>query len=134
MRISDWSSDVCSSDLAANDVVRRLIAAIDDTATSTCVLAERALLAALGADCHSPVAALATLDTRLRIEAALFSNDGRETVTGAIEGAPDDATIGARLARSDSIAHSGCRELPDFTPSCHLPHRSLDPGGGSLAG
>src|SRR3546814_12637012 len=62
--------------LAANDAVRRLIAAIDDTATSTCVLAARALLAALGADCHSPVAALATLDTRLRTEAALFCNDG----------------------------------------------------------
>ncbi|RIA44229.1 hydroxymethylbilane synthase [Hephaestia caeni] len=85
--------------LAANDAARRLIAAIGDPATSTCVLAERALLAALGADCHSPVAALATLGTRLRIEAALFSNDGRETVTGAIEGAPDEATIGPRLAR-----------------------------------
>ncbi|MCM8731493.1 hydroxymethylbilane synthase [Hephaestia sp. GCM10023244] len=85
--------------LTAEETTRRLIAAIDDAATSTCVMAERALLAALEADCHSPVAALATLGTGLRIEAALFSNDGRDCVTGHIEGAADDVTIGARLAR-----------------------------------
>ncbi|HVJ00514.1 MAG TPA: hydroxymethylbilane synthase [Sphingomonas sp.] len=83
---------------ADDDRVRAAVATIDDAATSTCVRAERALLAGLDADCHSPVAALAMLDGRLRIEAALFSTDGRETVTGRIEGAADDATLGARLA------------------------------------
>ena len=87
--------EVCAGDAAA----RALVGAIDHGATSTCVLAERALLAALQADCHSPVGALATLGERLRIDAALFSEDGAETVLGSIEGAPDDATIGARLAR-----------------------------------
>lgn len=78
---------------------RTLVGAIDHGPTRTCVMTERALLAALEADCHSPVAALATLGERLRIDAALFSENGAETVFGSIEGAPDDATIGARLAR-----------------------------------
>ena len=78
---------------------RALVTAIDHAPTSTCVLAERALLAALQADCHSPVAALATLGERLRIDAALFSENGADTVFGSIEGAADDATIAERLAR-----------------------------------
>src|SRR3546814_16949099 len=101
------------------------MAAIDDTATSTCVLAERALLAALGADCHSPVAALATLDTRLRIEAALFSNDCRETVTGAIEGAPGVATICARLA-SEPLDRAPPATCALFT-RCRSPSTSFLP-------
>ena len=53
------------------------LAAIDDLATHVCVLAERALLAALGADCHSPVAALARIEgSTIDIAAALFSEDG----------------------------------------------------------
>ncbi|WP_298688269.1 hydroxymethylbilane synthase [uncultured Sphingomonas sp.] len=56
---------------------RALLAAIDDRATHICVLAERALLAALGADCHSPMAALARLDgDRIDIAAELLSEDG----------------------------------------------------------
>jgi hydroxymethylbilane synthase len=41
---------------------RAMLAKIDDPITHACVLAERALLAALKADCHSPVAALATIE------------------------------------------------------------------------
>jgi hydroxymethylbilane synthase len=84
---------------ADDGAARAAVAAIDHAPTSMCVMAERALLGALKADCHSPVAALATLGERLRIDAALFSEDGAETVFGSIEGAPEDATIGARLAR-----------------------------------
>jgi len=54
-----------------------LLAAIDDLATHICVLAERSLLAALGADCHSPVAALARIEGSLiEISAELLSEDG----------------------------------------------------------
>jgi hydroxymethylbilane synthase len=57
------------------------MAAIDDPATRRCVMAERAFLAALGADCHSPVAALATLagagrGADLALRAEIFSEDG----------------------------------------------------------
>jgi hydroxymethylbilane synthase len=57
-----------------------LLAAIDHAETHACVATERAFLAALGADCHSPVAALATTDGGLRAE--LLSEDGAFHVTG----------------------------------------------------
>lgn len=77
-----------------------LLAAIDDAATRACVTAERALLAALLADCHSPVAALATIEGAiLTIEAELFSEDGAAHVHGMIEGAPEDTALPAALAR-----------------------------------
>ncbi|HEY0269458.1 MAG TPA: hydroxymethylbilane synthase [Sphingomonas sp.] len=41
---------------ASDATMLALLAAIDDADTHICVLAERAVLAALGADCHSPVA------------------------------------------------------------------------------
>ena len=57
-----------------------LLAAIDHAGTHACVATERAFLAALGADCHSPVAALAMPDGGLRAE--LFSEDGAFHITG----------------------------------------------------
>ncbi|RYE00354.1 MAG: hydroxymethylbilane synthase [Sphingomonadales bacterium] len=84
---------------AEDERVRALIAAIDHPETHACVLAERALLAALKADCHSPVAALAVIEGAiLTLTAELFSEDGAEHVHGAIEGAPLDAALPAALA------------------------------------
>lgn len=69
--------EVRADDLAT----RMLVAAIGDAVTERCVLAERAMLAALGADCHSPVAALATPeDEGLRLRAEILSEDGAEHV------------------------------------------------------
>jgi hydroxymethylbilane synthase len=79
---------------------RALVVAIDDPLSHACILAERALLAALRADCHSPVAALATLEGAiLTIEAELLSEDGSAHVHGQIEGAPLDPDLPAALAR-----------------------------------
>ncbi len=90
--------------LAANHAVREAIAVIDDAATSRCVLAERALLAALGADCRSPVAALAVIDEAgLRLRAEILAEDGGECVAGAaVIDRPDAAAALARdlLARA----------------------------------
>jgi hydroxymethylbilane synthase len=75
-----------------------LVAAIDDPATHACVRAERALLAALGADCHSPVAALASLaGATLSLRAELLSEDGDAHVSGTIEGVTGE-DLGAALA------------------------------------
>lgn len=69
--------------LAANHAVRAALAAIDDAATSRCVLAERALLAALGGDCRSPIAALAVVEgAGLRLRAEILAEDGGECVAG----------------------------------------------------
>lgn len=77
-----------------------LVAALDDAATYASVKAERALLAALHADCHSPVAALASEDGSIRAE--LFAEDGSAHVAG--EGDDPVALARALLARApDSI-------------------------------
>jgi hydroxymethylbilane synthase len=80
----------------------KLLAAIDDIDTRLCVLAERALLAGLGADCHSPVAALARkVGARIDITAEILSADGASKQAGRIEidaERPDDAaTLADRL-------------------------------------
>jgi hydroxymethylbilane synthase len=73
--------------------MRDLLEAIDDAATSICVRAERALLARLGADCRSPVAALATADeSGMRLRAQILSPDGREAEAGeSVIGDPSEA-------------------------------------------
>jgi hydroxymethylbilane synthase len=90
--------------LAAGTDIRTLLAAIDHPETSLCVAAERALLAALGADCRAPVAGLATLEGgRIRLRAEIISEDGRECIADeAVFDAPDDAAALARdlLARA----------------------------------
>jgi len=84
----------CRADDAA---ARTLLAAIDHGETHRCVVVERAFLAALGADCHSPVAALANEPER-RFAAALYTPDGDEAVEGET---PDVSESGAAgLARS----------------------------------
>jgi hydroxymethylbilane synthase len=59
--------------------VRALVAAIDDSATSRAVHAERALLDALGGTCRTPVAALAVGES---IRAEILSSDGTERHAG----------------------------------------------------
>jgi hydroxymethylbilane synthase len=83
---------------ADDATARALLAAIDDEPTHRCVAAERALLAALGADCHSPVAALARIEGEAVIlRATLYAPDGSEQVSGARTG-PDGEAAAAALA------------------------------------
>jgi hydroxymethylbilane synthase len=74
-----------------------LLGGISHAETLRCVLAERALLAGLGADCHSPVAALAALaGETLRLRASLYTEDGTEEVCAAAEGTGPE--VGTELA------------------------------------
>jgi hydroxymethylbilane synthase len=83
-----------------------LLAAIDHPPSRAEVMAERALLAALGGSCHSPVAVLCDLaGGSLTMRAALFSPDGAETVTGEAIFPPGDRQGPARLA-ADLIARA----------------------------
>ncbi|MEQ8312387.1 MAG: hydroxymethylbilane synthase [Sphingopyxis sp.] len=63
-----------------------LVAAVDHAPTHLAVAAERALLAALGGDCRSPVAAYARwqADGTLRLDAEIFSEDGADHVAGHV--------------------------------------------------
>jgi hydroxymethylbilane synthase len=91
---------------AADTRMRDWLGAIDDEATHLCVLVERALLAALQADCHSPVAALAIVEgDQISIRAELFAEDGSAHVTGSDRAAIGDGTLAERVA-ADLLARA----------------------------
>ena len=61
------------------------LAAINDVDTFVAVNAERALLEALGGNCHSPIAALAQVEgAQIRLIGEVFTADGREMHAGEI--------------------------------------------------
>jgi len=76
----------------ANDAeTRALLSAIDDLPSRQAVEAERGLLAALGGNCHSPIAVFTeALGGKLVMRAALLSPDGAEMVEARLSFAPDD--------------------------------------------
>jgi len=85
---------------------RDRLAAIDHAASRAEVTAERALLATLGGNCHSPVAVLCDHDGgMLAMRAALFSPDGAERVEGAATFAAGDPSGPERLA-ADLLARA----------------------------
>ncbi|PEQ14467.1 hydroxymethylbilane synthase [Novosphingobium sp. PC22D] len=91
---------------ASDAATREALAAIDDAPSREAVLAERALLAALGGNCHSPVAVLSTIERgHIAMRAALFSPDGAERVDAAATFATGDIDAPARLA-ADLLARA----------------------------
>ena len=79
---------------------RDLVGAISHADSRAALAAERALLEALGADCHSPVAALATIDgSRLTLRAELYAQDGSAHVAGSAEGSVGDIALAPALAQ-----------------------------------
>lgn len=80
--------------------VRAVVAALDDPATRAAAAAERAFLAAVGGDCHTPLAAHAVVTgALLQMRALVASVDGRDIVGDVLEGPVEAApTIGERLA------------------------------------
>jgi hydroxymethylbilane synthase len=78
---------------------REWLATIDHGPSRTEVMAERALLAALGGSCHSPIAVLCDLDgDALAMRAAIYTTDGAEKVAGEARFAADDLEGPNRLA------------------------------------
>lgn len=91
---------------SADQSTRAFLAAIDHGPSRDRVMAERALLFALGGSCHSPIAVLTRWsEDEIAMKAALFSPDGTERVDGEIRFVPSDAEAPARLAR-DLIARA----------------------------
>lgn len=82
------------------------LAAIDHAPSRAEVTAERALLAALGGNCHSALAVLCDLEGEmLAMRAALFSPDGAERIDGVATFAAGDPTGPERLA-ADLLARA----------------------------
>jgi hydroxymethylbilane synthase len=88
-----------------DDRVRPLLLPLHDAATAACVIAERAMLAALDGSCRTPIAGLASLaGDRLSLEGLLLAPDGQAERRGRIDGAIGDAAalgaaLGAELRR-----------------------------------
>jgi hydroxymethylbilane synthase len=73
---------VIAMECRTNDTrTQSVLTSVNNQITYDCVMAERAFTRALGATCHSPVAAFCVLeDGDLRMRAQLFSEDGAEMV------------------------------------------------------
>lgn len=68
---------------AEDDRAISFVSAINDLPTYRCVMAERALLLALGGSCHSPIAALAREKGEdILLRAQILTEDGSEQVSG----------------------------------------------------
>lgn len=99
-----------------DQVVRELLAAIDHGPSRTAVTAERALLAALGGNCHSPIAVLTGLaGDDLTLRAALLSPDGTERVEAVATFAASDLDGPVRLA-AQLLAQAGPAITAHFDP------------------
>jgi len=84
-----------------DDAVGRLMAGFDDAATRAALEAERALVAALGGGCQTPIGALATplAEDTIELVAVVVALDGSRAVRGTAQGPRREAAaIGARVA------------------------------------
>jgi hydroxymethylbilane synthase len=95
---------------AADTALRERLAGLDDRAASLAATAERAMLAALGGSCRTPIGAQARLlpDGRLGVTGLVARADGSFLLRRSLSGAPADAarlglTLGD-LLRADSPA------------------------------
>ncbi|MCE5314942.1 MAG: hydroxymethylbilane synthase [Armatimonadota bacterium] len=93
------------------DPAADIVSNLDDALTRRCVSAERAVLAALGAGCQTPVGAHAReIDGRLVLDALVAGLDGSRIVRKSISGELDEWNdLGIRLA--GSLLESGARDL-----------------------
>jgi hydroxymethylbilane synthase len=77
-----------------DDATREILAQLDDPFTRAAVQAERAVVAALNCDCHSPIAVFAEFEKdQLHIRAALGHRDGQPPVKSAAALAPATQAI-----------------------------------------
>jgi hydroxymethylbilane synthase len=87
------------------------VAMLDHAETHTAVLAERAVLAALGGGCQVPIGAYATVsEGHIHVLAIVAAPDGTQVIRAEAEGqAAQAADIGARLAAD--LLQRGAREI-----------------------
>jgi hydroxymethylbilane synthase len=85
-----------------------LLAAIDHPASSACVRAERALLAALDGSCHTPIAGHAEIAAgQLHLRALLARPDGSECLRAERVGAAEAGAVLGREVGLELRARAG---------------------------
>lgn len=68
-----------------DESTRDVLIKLNDADTAACVAAERAIVQALNGDCHSPIAALATIENGIiRLRASVGARDGNPPVIVAV--------------------------------------------------
>jgi hydroxymethylbilane synthase len=93
-----------------NEAARRAAEGIVDPAALRCVSAERELVRALEADCHTPMGAHATqADGGLRLRAFVGRVDGSAWLVDELEGADDPAALGQAMAQR--LLAAGAQEI-----------------------
>jgi hydroxymethylbilane synthase len=91
--------------------VTRLVGRLDDPATRAAVMAERALLRALGGGCQAPIGAYGRIaDGRLDLYAVIALPDGSRLVRGRRQGAIADAVRTGEDLATELLAAGG-REI-----------------------
>lgn len=87
---------------AAESQVRKAASAISDPDAETALLAERAVVQALGASCQMPLGAIAWLDGQeLTVIGLVTSPDGRRVIRAVVHGNRGGAArVGEKLARA----------------------------------
>jgi hydroxymethylbilane synthase len=93
--------------------VREALTGIGDPAAAASLLAERAVVTALGGGCQLPLGAISLHeDGDLQMHGVVASPDGRRVVRRQARGSGDDpARVGAMLA--DALARGGATEILD---------------------
>lgn len=101
---------------AADTATADLLAPIGHAPTHHAVTAERALLAALGGTCRTPIAALAqpSGDGRTWLRAEILAPDGRERVRGERLAEPADAVAAARDLAAELLARASAALAASF--------------------
>lgn len=96
---------------AGDEPTRGLIAALANRETVAALTAERALVEALGADCRTPLGAMATVDgVGLRLRVVVAAPDGTQLIRQAGAGPLDDAAgLGRRVAHA--LLEAGAADL-----------------------
>jgi hydroxymethylbilane synthase len=93
---------------ADDSATRRLLAAVDDPASSACVGAERALLAALDGSCHTPIGGFAEIaNGTLRLRALIARADGSRCLRAERSGGLGEGVALGRDAGLELRARAG---------------------------
>ena len=97
------------------------LAALNHATSSTAVRTERALLAALGATCRTPVGGLALVDgDTLWLRAEILAEDGSEHVAGERRSAAADGAAAARDLAAELLARASPALRAEFAGSVSL--------------
>ncbi|QOV89614.1 hydroxymethylbilane synthase [Humisphaera borealis] len=93
------------------EVTRRILGSMHDVATAACVELEREIVRQLEGDCHSPIAALATINgDRVLLRSAVGGRDGIPPVAFALSEAPVNEASSAVVAVMNDLQKQGARQ------------------------